>query len=62
MKELRIVLDAADFTSLVNGCEVTVRRVNQFGSPEPAAKIILSDIGFDLMAQIIDHARKAHAK
>jgi hypothetical protein len=46
---MRIVLDAEDFFRLVSGQEVE----------KPGCKIILSDIGFELMTAMI---RKAVAK
>lgn len=44
----RLVMDQSDFTRLINGKEVTIG----------ASYLILSDIGFDIMAELVEEARQ----
>ena len=60
--EIRVAMSGDDFRKLVSGKElviehpVTASNVRQAASIFPTVKIILSDIGFDLMRQAIDDA------
>jgi hypothetical protein len=51
--EIRLVLDQRDFDDLIHGHEIT-----KYGRYQQPVRIILSDIGYALMADMIADARR----